>query len=194
MKLTRKEERNVKSMLAIINDYKSTIDKNNDRIAKIDEEFRLKAEAKKKELVEENKNASERQEKYINILMDLYEMTVDEAIAALADDDINIVVDDDTAIDEPECPTPDNDDVPEVVDEDEVADEAEPRDLDAEEDADWDNLQQAGIISEFDPQNMRPDNAEEIVEEQDMTEDDGFKDVDWDSYNNDGTLNFAFND
>ena len=189
--LDRNDERIVKAIVAKYEKLKARIDNNSERIAKIDEEYRLKAEAKKRELVLDNTALEDEQSKMELAVESMYGMKMDEAIAQIADDTTEVV--DETSDVEPEDVIPDESEET-VIDEDEKTIEEEAQELAdlAMEHESRDFLKELNDAIDADENNDDLDDSETFEEsvEQEEEPNDEFNDIDEFIGSNDGTFNF----
>ena len=193
--LDRNDERIVKAIVAKYEKLKARIDNTSERIAKIEEEYRLKAEAKKRELVLDITALDDEQAKLELAIESMYGMKMDEAISAIADDTTEVV---DEPAGEVESDEPVSDTSEEtVVDEDEIPNIEEEADKPADLIAEQESKES---FNEFDDTMDNSDGIEENDDEDDDeygdgdNDDDGFGSIDdFLPDNPDGTLNFLFN-
>ena len=195
--LDRNDERIVKAIVAKYEKLKARIDNTAERIAKIEEEYRLKAEAKKRELVLDNAALTDEQTKMELAIESMYGMKMHEAIAVIADDTTEVV---DEPAGEVESDEPVSDTPEEVVIDEEKTTTVEE---DANELADLTMQHESKefldeLSNAIDNPDSIPDDEEEDEEEEDDEDsdgdDDGFGSIDdFLPSNPDGTLNFLFN-
>ena len=161
-KLDRNDERIVRAMYAKDSKLDAAYNKNEEKIANIEEEFRRKLEEKKKELVEESARLQQERNKLNESVYNMYEATLPELMNSICSD----APDDDEE-------APEVNDGCIVVDEDEAEVEEEVKEETKEPAADDESL--ANIVEsqdDVDADDIFPEEGENIVEDEGKIVDD----------------------
>lgn len=166
---SRKEISIIKNIQSLINSFKAIVDKNNERIAQIEEEFRKKAELAKSRMTKENEELQKKIDGNVQYLLTMFGIDINNPDT---DDDVvsdtTVVEDDEPLLEDDDLKVVDEDELdamPEEEEEDEVVDEEMEEEEEEEEFPDEEEEDALGEILDEDEDDEDDDEDEDEPDE-----------------------------